>query len=112
MIRHRPDGSGHPYSVDTEQRTPVDPIAGQPVILGVRTSSDVTAVSCELSIEGGEPRTLALAPLSAGQQPGDNPDYLKEGRFRVEINRRMPVGQMLNDVRNVERRVIGLRCGA
>ena len=30
MIRHRPSGSGHPYSVDTEQRSPVDPVAGEP----------------------------------------------------------------------------------
>ncbi len=31
MIRHRPFGSGHPYSVDTEQRDPIDPVAGDPL---------------------------------------------------------------------------------
>lgn len=48
MIRHRPFGSGHPYSVDTEQRWPVDPIAGEPVTLGVRTSGAVESVALEI----------------------------------------------------------------
>jgi len=47
MIRHRPFGSGHPYSVDTEQRSPVDPVAGEPLTLGVRTSGAVDAVTLE-----------------------------------------------------------------
>lgn len=56
MIRHRPDGSGHPYSVDTEQRFPVDPVAGQPVRLGVRTSATVTKVECEVVRNGSVER--------------------------------------------------------
>lgn len=44
MIRHTPFGSGHPYSVDTEQRDPVIPVAGEPLTLGVRVSSDVDVV--------------------------------------------------------------------
>lgn len=44
MIRHRPFGSGHPYSVDTEQRVPVDPVAGHPLTLGVRVTPEVDAV--------------------------------------------------------------------
>ena len=63
MIRHRPFGSGHPYSVDTEQRSPVDPIAGEPVILGVRTSSDVAAVSVEIERDGAT-ETLQLSPTT------------------------------------------------
>jgi alpha-glucosidase (family GH31 glycosyl hydrolase) len=59
MIRHRPFGSGHPYSVDTEQRWPIDPVAGEPLTLGVRTSADVTAVDCELVVDG-QTRTIAL----------------------------------------------------
>ena len=51
MIRHRPFGSGHPYSVDTEQRWPVDPIAGEPLMLGVRTSGAVDTVTLELGDE-------------------------------------------------------------
>ena len=52
MIRHRPFGSGHPYSVDTEQRHPVDPVAGEPVTLGVRTSGAVDGVTLEYSVDG------------------------------------------------------------
>lgn len=62
MIRHRPLGSGHPYSVDTEQRSPVDPIAGSPVTLGVRATADVTAVTCELIRDGAAPRVISLKP--------------------------------------------------
>jgi alpha-glucosidase (family GH31 glycosyl hydrolase) len=64
MIRHRPCGSGHPYSVDTEQRSPIDPVAGQPVVLGVRSSGGVTGVVCELVKDGAETRLLALSPAA------------------------------------------------
>jgi len=57
MIRHRPFGSGHPYSVDTEQRWPIDPIAGEPVTLGVRTSG-ASSVTLEIN-----DRSVALAPV-------------------------------------------------
>ncbi|PWC05354.1 TIM-barrel domain-containing protein [Agromyces badenianii] len=50
MIRHRPRGSGHPYSVDTEQRSPVDPIAGLPLTIGVRATPDVVDVEVELVV--------------------------------------------------------------
>lgn len=73
MIRHRPFGSGHPYSVDTEQRWPIDPVAGEPVVLGVRTSSDVTAVACELVRDGGEPRRYDLT-ATARQSRGQSTD--------------------------------------
>lgn len=62
MIRHRPYGSGHPYSVDTEQRHPVDPIAGEPVTLGVRTSGAVQDVALEFTINAKPQKSLALAP--------------------------------------------------
>ncbi|MCU1440589.1 MAG: uncharacterized protein JWP85_1586 [Rhodoglobus sp.] len=62
MIRHRPFGSGHPYSVDTEQRHPVDPVAGHPVTLGVRTSGGVTEVVLEYTVDGGAVQTVSLAP--------------------------------------------------
>lgn len=48
MIRHRPAGSGHPYSTDTEQRWPVVPDAGMPAALGVRCDSTVESVTAEL----------------------------------------------------------------
>jgi hypothetical protein len=71
VIRHRPFGSGHPYSVDTEQRWPVDPIAGEPLVLGVRTSGAVESVTLELNNE-----RISLDPVvrsSRGQtQDGGN----------------------------------------
>ena len=63
MIRHRPYGSGHPYSVDTEQRSPVDPIVGSPVVLGVRTSQDVTGVTVEI-VRDGASETVVLNPTA------------------------------------------------
>ncbi|GAA4169009.1 TIM-barrel domain-containing protein [Gryllotalpicola koreensis] len=48
MIRHRPAGSGHPYSVDTEQRWPVVPEAGATATLGVRADASVDHVTGEL----------------------------------------------------------------
>jgi 1,3-alpha-isomaltosidase len=60
MILHKPYGSGHPYSVDTEQRWPVDPEAGQPLALGVRTSSAVEHVEVELERNGSPAGTQAL----------------------------------------------------
>ncbi len=54
MIRHRPLGSGHPYSIDTEQRSPVVPEAGELVTLGVRTSGPISAVTCELAWMGDD----------------------------------------------------------
>ncbi|MFC0678368.1 TIM-barrel domain-containing protein [Lysobacter korlensis] len=60
MILHRPFGSGHPYSVDTEQRWPVDPEAGQPLTLGVRASREVDAVEVELERNGQAAGTQPL----------------------------------------------------
>lgn len=64
MIRHRPFGSGHPYSVDTEQRDPVIPVAGQPLTLGVRATPEVTAVDLELVVDDGAPVRRPLAPAA------------------------------------------------
>ncbi|WP_439592160.1 glycoside hydrolase family 31 protein [Microbacterium sp.] len=68
MIRHRPFGSGHPYSVDTDQRAPIDPVAGEPLTLGARTTADVTAVDLELvstAPDGSERReSMPLASVT------------------------------------------------
>ncbi len=57
MIRHRPAGSGHPYSIDTEQRWPVVPEAGATAVLGVRADAGVESVSVSLTFvpDGGAP---------------------------------------------------------
>ncbi len=60
MIRHRPFGSGHPYSVDTEQRWPVDPVAGEALRLGVRTSAGTESVDLELNRDGVAQDPVAL----------------------------------------------------
>ena len=67
MIRHRPLGSGHPYSDDTEQRSPVHPVAGETLRLGVRTSADAESVELELEIhdaDGTRTETRALSPVA------------------------------------------------
>ena len=73
MIRHRPAGSGHPYAPDTEQRWPVQPVAGEPLRLGVRTSGVVDAVVAEVSRDGGEPELhpLRQVPHSSRGQTTD-----------------------------------------
>lgn len=38
FILHRPYGKNHPYDQEPEERFPREPIAGQPVILGIKTS--------------------------------------------------------------------------
>ena len=63
MIRHRPEGSGHPYSVDTEQRHPVVPLVGAAATLGIRADAAVDAVSCTLEWRpdaGGDVATVEL----------------------------------------------------
>src|SRR5690606_102257 len=70
MIRHRPSGSGHPYSVDTEQRWPVVPEAGASATLGVRADASISAVSAELTFvpddgDDSERTTLQLGRVAS-----------------------------------------------
>jgi alpha-glucosidase (family GH31 glycosyl hydrolase) len=67
VIRHRPLGSGHPYSVDTEQRWPLDPVAGETLALGVRTSGGVTSVVATIEDANGV-RTVELAPVDTSSR--------------------------------------------
>jgi len=76
MIQHRPMGSGHPYSPDTEQRWPVYPVAGESLRLGVRTSGDVSTVTVEIlctSVKAEGPLQIALSqvPRSSRGQSQD-----------------------------------------
>jgi len=48
VIRHRPTGSGHPYTPDTDQRTPTVPVEGGMVTIGARASADIVAVELEV----------------------------------------------------------------
>ncbi|GAA2953687.1 glycoside hydrolase family 31 protein [Microbacterium schleiferi] len=54
MIRHRPNGSGHPYAVDTEQRSPIVPLVGSTATLGVRTDAEAMSVTCVLEWHGDD----------------------------------------------------------
>ncbi|TXK19703.1 TIM-barrel domain-containing protein [Homoserinibacter sp. GY 40078] len=62
MIRHRPAGSGHPYAVDSEQRFPVDPVAGRPLVLGVRADAAVSEVRLEWQRDGVAQPSRELSP--------------------------------------------------
>jgi len=42
MIRHRPQGRGHPYQPDDEQRLPLLPVAGQPVEIRATSHPELT----------------------------------------------------------------------
>ncbi|NTV38563.1 MAG: glycoside hydrolase family 31 [Demequinaceae bacterium] len=68
MIRHTPLGSGHPYSPDTDQRWPVLPVAGEPVRIGSRTTTDVTTVTLsvtEVLVDGSSvTRDVPCAPVA------------------------------------------------
>jgi alpha-glucosidase (family GH31 glycosyl hydrolase) len=64
MIRHRPMGSGHPYSVDTEQRWPVDPVAGEPLRLGVRSSPGVDGVALEMERDGVADQPIGMSSVT------------------------------------------------
>src|SRR5690606_32318664 len=46
-----------------EQRSPVDPVAGEPLQLGVRTSADVASVTLEWQRDGVVQPPVALAPV-------------------------------------------------
>jgi alpha-glucosidase (family GH31 glycosyl hydrolase) len=57
-IEHRPNGSGHPYRIDPDQRHPVHPIAGEPLEIRVLARPEVGALSLE--IEAAD-RRLAIS---------------------------------------------------
>ncbi|WP_299445908.1 TIM-barrel domain-containing protein [uncultured Phycicoccus sp.] len=70
LLRHRPAGIEHPYATSLDQRVPVLPMVGEPVVLGVEAGPAVTAVTCAwapLGADGerGEPVVLELAPSTA-----------------------------------------------
>jgi hypothetical protein len=50
MIRHSPLGSGHPYADDTDQRSPVLPVAGESLRIGAKASANVDAVSLSVTL--------------------------------------------------------------
>jgi alpha-glucosidase (family GH31 glycosyl hydrolase) len=73
MIRHKPLGSGHPFSIDTDQRFPVDPVQGEPLTMGVRSTDGVAGVSLEFLIDGVEQPSLELS-RTARKSRGESVD--------------------------------------
>ncbi len=84
MIRHRPFGSGHPYSADTEQRSPVDPVAGEPLELGVRTSADVASVRLEWQRDG-----VAQSPIALDRVPRNSRGQSVDGGHLASAQARL-----------------------
>ncbi|QNO37261.1 glycoside hydrolase family 31 [Protaetiibacter sp. SSC-01] len=84
MIRHRPFGSGHPYAVDTEQRSPVDPVAGEPLVLGVRTSAEVESVVLEWERDG-----VAEAPVALERVPRSSRGQVVDGGHLASAQARL-----------------------
>ncbi|MBX3089049.1 MAG: hypothetical protein KF772_00500 [Cryobacterium sp.] len=82
-IRHRPFGSGHPYSVDTEQRFPVDPVAGSVLRLGVRTSAEITSVDCELDRSGRRERVALERTASTSRGQTTDGGHLASAQARL-----------------------------
>jgi alpha-glucosidase (family GH31 glycosyl hydrolase) len=66
MIRHRPEGRGHAYLVEPDQRVPVQPVAGEPLELRATTDDGVTELWVELERAGSMQRiAAAFVPPSA-----------------------------------------------
>lgn len=88
MIRHTPAGSGHPYSVDTAQRWPVDPVAGQRLQLGAKTSGPVEGVVLELAGGDGPARAIPLEPVAESSR-GQTQDggHLASAQARLSRSR-------------------------
>lgn len=72
MIRHNPNGRGHPYLLDADQRVPADPIAGSPIELRALTGRDVEAVSVELERNG---ESVAVAAVRRPPEGTETPPY-------------------------------------
>lgn len=67
LLQHRPAGIEHPYAASADQRTPVVPLVGEPVRLGVVAAPEVTDVRCTWQVldAAGAVRyqqALAVAP--------------------------------------------------
>ncbi len=86
MIRHNPFGSGHPYAFDIDQRQPVDPVADEPVTLGVRASASVTGVALEYALDGGELRRVPLQRTSRTSSGNVDGGHLASAQARLARN--------------------------
>ena len=71
MIRHRPEGRGHAYLIEPDQRVPMRPLEGVPFELRATTERGVEAVQLELDVDGAlqvidaQPRGDAVPDVDA-----------------------------------------------
>lgn len=56
MIRHRPEGRGHAYLLEPDQRVPVQPVAGEALELRATTEHGVAQLWLELERDGSSER--------------------------------------------------------
>jgi len=61
VIRHRPHGIEHPYATSPDQRVPVQPLDGDPVLLGVVADPSVRRVTCEWQTVSGTGGATSLS---------------------------------------------------
>ena len=74
MLRHRPHGSGHPYSETGDQRVPTEPMLGETVELRVRAAQGVSEVVCEWAPAHEPWSALALRPPAEPDGSGAGAD--------------------------------------
>jgi hypothetical protein len=60
LLLHRPYGIEHPYATSLDQRIPVLPQTGEPVLLGIQALADLESVTCEWVSADGDATTLVL----------------------------------------------------
>lgn len=80
MIRHRPNGRGHPYLLEPDQVVPPHPLVGGDFEIRATTAADVDAMQVELSLAG---RTLVVNARSRGEAVPDVDDQYGVPAARV-----------------------------
>jgi alpha-glucosidase (family GH31 glycosyl hydrolase) len=73
VIRHRPAGRGHPYLVESDQRVPLRPVAGEAFELRATTGRDASEVRGEIELDGR--RRLLTATKRGPARSQAVPDY-------------------------------------
>jgi alpha-glucosidase (family GH31 glycosyl hydrolase) len=65
LVTHRPRGIEHPYATSLDQRVPVQPLAGQQVMVGVQAAAEVIAVDCDWEAlpDPDVPATAVVLPM-------------------------------------------------
>lgn len=91
-IHHRPRGDEHPYAVSSDQREPVLPIAGEPVVVHAVTPADASVERVWVTVtppDGAQPYEVASEPAGRARSektgPGGGVVTTDEESWRAEI---------------------------